>query len=337
MNFQQLAGRKPYRSLTMQSAIAIGSEAPVRLAMSDISVVIPYYNRERYIDETLQSVLRQTLKPLEIIIVNDCSQESSRRYLDQYAGACRIVDLTQNVGLAGARNAGIRVSRGAFIAFLDDDDIWLPQKLEKQRDYLDKHQGCALVHTAAWFFFLDKPDMLYKNFDSGPMMLAQALTNGYLAIVPTVLGRSEVIRAVGGFDDSFRECEDRDFIIRCCASGYRVEGINEGLVRVRRQDQDGLTKRHWRIFRTDLRMCWKHRAHYLQAYGFRGILNFVLEKAQIVLERVPLPGREAWRYVQMNYQTRVGYRDPVPEGNQDPSPISRRPTDKESFVGGDPA
>jgi glycosyltransferase involved in cell wall biosynthesis len=63
-------------------------------------VVIPYYNRERYIDEPVHSVLGQTLKPLEIIIVNDYSQESSRRYLDRYASACKIVDLTKNVGLA---------------------------------------------------------------------------------------------------------------------------------------------------------------------------------------------------------------------------------------------
>ena len=61
---------------------------------SDISVVIPYYNREQYIEEAVQSVMSQTLKPLEIIIVNDCSRESSRRYLDRYASTCKIVDLT---------------------------------------------------------------------------------------------------------------------------------------------------------------------------------------------------------------------------------------------------
>src|ERR1700758_5627858 len=99
-------------------------------AISDISVVIPYYNREQYIDETVQSVLAQTLMPLEIIIVNDCSRESSRRHLDRYADVCRILDLPTNVGLAGARNAGMRAARGKFIALLDDDDIWLPHKLE---------------------------------------------------------------------------------------------------------------------------------------------------------------------------------------------------------------
>ena len=86
-------------------------------ATSDISVVIPYCNREQYIDEAIQSVLAQTLQPLEIIIVNDCSRESSRRYLDRYAGVCSIVDLPVNIGLAAARNEGIRRARGQFIAF----------------------------------------------------------------------------------------------------------------------------------------------------------------------------------------------------------------------------
>ena len=75
---------------------------------SDISVIIPYYNREQYIDETVQSVLAQTLKPIEIIIVNDRSRESSRRHLDRYADTCRILNLPENVGLAAARNAGMR-------------------------------------------------------------------------------------------------------------------------------------------------------------------------------------------------------------------------------------
>src|SRR5215469_14443788 len=100
---------------------------PVRAEMAsarDISVIIPYYNREEFIDEAVKSVLAQTLQPLEIIIVNDCSRESSRRYLDRYQSCCKIIDLPVNVGLAGSRNAGIEAARGEFIAFLDDDDLW---------------------------------------------------------------------------------------------------------------------------------------------------------------------------------------------------------------------
>lgn len=306
---------------------------------SDISVIIPYYNREQYIDEAVQSALSQTLKPLEIIIVNDCSRESSRRYLDRYASTCNIVDLDVNVGLAAARNAGVRQARGRFIAFLDDDDLWLPQKLEVQRRYMDEHPECAIVHTAVWLFFRTGSDELFRRFGEGPMTLAQALTNGYWAIIPTVLIRTEVIHAVAGFDVSFRECEDRDFIIRCCAAGYRVEGISEPLVRVRRQEQDGLTKDHWRIYRADLRMCWKLRQHYLHAYGLRGIWTFVLEKIQFPSGRTRyLDGgvRLILRFIGIKYRVKPGYRDPVlASGRERPLSNSQQPTDRTNLVGND--
>src|SRR5215472_6409032 len=110
---------------------------------SDVSVIIPYYNREEFIDKAVQSALAQTLKPLEIIIVNDCSRKASRKYLDRYADVCTILDLKVNVGLAGSRNAGIQAARGQFIALLDDDDIWLPEKLELQRKYMEEHPACS--------------------------------------------------------------------------------------------------------------------------------------------------------------------------------------------------
>ncbi len=84
----------------------------------DVSAIIPFYNREQYIDETIRSVQAQTLQPLEIIIVNDCSRESSRRHLDRYRDVCKVIDLPKNVGLGGSRNAGIRAARGQFVAFL---------------------------------------------------------------------------------------------------------------------------------------------------------------------------------------------------------------------------
>jgi Glycosyl transferase family 2 len=76
---------------------------------SHISVVIPYHNREQYIDEAIQSVLAQTLEPLEIIIVIDCSRESARRNWDRYAETCTIIDLPMTMGIASVQNQGIRL------------------------------------------------------------------------------------------------------------------------------------------------------------------------------------------------------------------------------------
>ena len=86
-------------------------------AIADVSVIIPYYNREQYIGQAIESVLAQAIKPLEIIIVNDGSRQSARRHLDRYAEICIIVDLPATVGAASARNEGIRRARGKFVAF----------------------------------------------------------------------------------------------------------------------------------------------------------------------------------------------------------------------------
>src|SRR3974390_2293966 len=227
MNSQSAGSVKEKGCLSIQCG-----KAEVDLT-SDISVIIPYYNREEFIDETLDSVFAQTLKPLEIIIVNDCSRASSLRHLDRYEEICKIVDLDTNLGLSGARNAGLQHARGRFIAFQDDDDIWLPEKLAIQRAYLEEHPECAAVHCASIAFYHGGGELRFACDWPAPTTLAQVLTNDCWVSAQTTLIRSEVIRALGGFDVRFRVCEDRDFAIRCCAAGYRMDPISEPLARIR--------------------------------------------------------------------------------------------------------
>jgi glycosyltransferase involved in cell wall biosynthesis len=295
---------------------------------SDISVIIPYYNRESYIDEAVQSVLAQTLKPLEILIVNDASRESSRRFLDRYAKLCTIIDLPVNVGLAASRNAGIRAARGRFIALLDDDDIWLPRKLEVQRTYMEEHPECAGLHSAVWAMFPGRPETFYRRFGTwweptsdpladaraGPVTLSQALMNDYWAIPSTMMFRTEVVRAIGGFDQAFRQCEDRDFIIRFCAAGYRMDAIGEPLAKLRRQGQGSLTSRRWLIFRNDLKTCWKHKRLFCEAYGLWGIACFLLDKLQeptFGIPRVYGGVRRMLWLAKRKCRIKSSYREPV--------------------------
>jgi GT2 family glycosyltransferase len=147
-----------------------------------------------------------------------------------------------------SRNAGIGVARGQFVALLDDDDLWLPDKLETQRKYMEEHPECSVVHCSVWAFFSNKPDEIWKRFGPGPMTLAQALTDERWVVPSTLMIRTHVMRALGGFDTSFRENEDRDFMIRCAAAGYRIEGISQPLIRLRRIGHDSLSERRWRMF-----------------------------------------------------------------------------------------
>ena len=110
-----------------------------------ISVVIPAYNREIYLEEAIQSVLSQTCPPQEIIVVDDGSTDPTREKAQSFGE--RICYLFQeNRGVSSARNAGVNASRGRFLAFLDSDDVWLPQKLEWQMDHLIQNPGTAMVH-----------------------------------------------------------------------------------------------------------------------------------------------------------------------------------------------
>jgi glycosyltransferase involved in cell wall biosynthesis len=291
-----------------------GGKFAVKVTTRDISVVIPFYNREQFIDDAVQSVLTQTLQPLEIIIVNDCSKESSRRYLDRYEGVCKIVDLTKNVGLAGSRNAGIRVARGQFIALLDDDDIWLPNKLETQRQYMEEHPECSAVHSAVVAFFANRPDEVWARFTPGPMTLAQALSDEHWTVPSTLMVRTIPMLAIGGFDESFRECEDRDFMIRFAAAGYRIEGIFDPLIRLRRVGDDRLSEHRWRMYMVHVRIVWLHKALFYRVYGLRGLTNFLLIMLQWASRKtryVDGAVRFLFRFIEIKWQVRPGYYEPV--------------------------
>jgi len=289
-------------------------------APSDVSVIIPYYNREEFIDEAVQSVLAQILKPLEIIIVNDGSREFSRRYLDRYADVCTILDLKTNVGPSGARNVGIHKARGQFIAFLDSDDYWLPEKLELQRRYMEEHPECSAVTCSVSAFFSDRPDQLWTRFGPGPITLAQAMIEEYWAVPSSLMVRTSAMLGAGGFDQRFRVCEDRDFMLRFCAAGRRIEGIPKVLVRYRRTGQSSLTEHRWRLFFVHIRIVWLHRALFYRAYGIRGMVNFLLGtlyKATNNTTYIHAVVKLIVRVVKLKWRIRAGYHEPVPCGVQE--------------------
>jgi len=275
-----------------------------------VSVVIPFRNRARYIDETVRSVLAQTVKPLEIIIVNDASEESARRHLDRWAKECRIIDLKKNVGPAAARNEGIGRARGEFVAFLDDDDLWLSHKLETQLNYMREHPDCAVVCGMVWTICPDGTDSL--STDLPPLWtLPQALSMGHFVVLSTCLVRTLVARALG-FDSRLRAAEDIDFAIRCCAAGSRIESIAEPLARFRRQGHERVTKRNWLLFWTDVKLCWKHKALFYRVFGIRGIISFLLERLHFATRDTRLlDGRVRFlmRVLKVKYEIREAYAD----------------------------
>ena len=114
-----------------------------------VSVITPMYNCEKFISETIESVLNQTYTNWEMIIIDDCSTDKSNQIVKQYIERdkrIRLIALNENSGAAVARNKGIEVSSGRFIAFLDGDDLWEPNKLEKQIQFMtEKNIGFSFT------------------------------------------------------------------------------------------------------------------------------------------------------------------------------------------------
>ena len=116
-----------------------------------VSVIIPVYNSERYISEAVESVLNQTYRNLQVIVINDGSTDGTERALEPYMDHINYF-FQENRGVAAARNVGIRSSRGRHIAFLDSDDIWMPEKLENQVSYMIGHPEFKFLYSDFVYF-----------------------------------------------------------------------------------------------------------------------------------------------------------------------------------------
>ena len=114
-----------------------------------ISIITPAYNAENYISQTIESVQNQSFKDWELIIVDDCSKDYTSVLVKEFENKdprIRMIKAPQNGGVAKARNLGLEQARGDFIAFVDSDDLWEPEKLEKQLAFM-KEKGCVLSYT----------------------------------------------------------------------------------------------------------------------------------------------------------------------------------------------
>lgn len=116
-----------------------------------VSVIIPVYNSEKFIAQTIESVLMQTYHNYEIIIVDDCSKDNSAKIIREYMDKEKhlIYHLQEkNMGVAVARNTGIKLAKGRYVAFLDSDDLWREDKLQKQIEFMKQHDSIAFCYTA---------------------------------------------------------------------------------------------------------------------------------------------------------------------------------------------
>lgn len=232
-----------------------------------ISVVIPTYNRGAAIGATVESALSQDVAPeeVEIIIVDDGSTDDTLSILQSLYGQNPRVRLflIPNAGVANARNFGLEKARGEFVAFLDHDDLWFPQKLEKQLEAIKRSEKIGVVYCN-WQHF-DKngilqshdPHVWQPRFELGRKGVLQKMLMGNLIISMSVpLIRTELLRRVGGFDPKMVPCDDWDVWIRL-ANRSEFVGLRETLVQYH-QHEAQQSRDEDAMWAADNRIRWKY-------------------------------------------------------------------------------
>lgn len=189
-----------------------------------ISCIVPVFNGERYLAEALESILAQTYRPIEIIVVDDGSTDGTRELCARYGDRIRYLR-QNNAGAPTARNLGLSASQGEFIAFLDSDDLWHPEKLARQMELFEVRPELDLCVTHLQRFWVPQLASEQQRFQGH--RFAEVLP-GY--VTQTLLARRRLFSFIGLFDTSRRVGDPMDWFLRAAEQGAVIEMLPDLLV-----------------------------------------------------------------------------------------------------------
>jgi glycosyltransferase involved in cell wall biosynthesis len=214
-------------------------------AFISFSIVMPAYNSEATIDAAIESVLRQTRRDFELIVVDDGSTDNTVARVERYLGTGRIKLITQpHVGSSAARNAAIAESVGEYVSLLDSDDVWLPPYLEAMGETLNANPQAAVAFADAWVLNDDIKKIERRTAMSAwrpstdpsePAAFLRALLEHGNFVYGSATVRRSVLVDVGGFREALPACLDYELWLRIAANGYRFIRCPEILAVYRRR------------------------------------------------------------------------------------------------------
>ena len=235
--------------------------------MKRVSVIIPVYKVEKYIAAAVQSVLKQSYQNFELLIVDDGSPDKSIEICQQFADSRIIILHQQNRGVCAARNTGIRYAQGEYLAFLDGDDMWLPEKLEKHVKHLESAPNIGVSFSRSALidesgnslgtYLMPK----LKNITPSCLLLDNAIGNGSAPVI-----RREVLEAIKFsdslyFDEELHHVEDLECWLRIAIqTDWQIEGIPEALT-LYRLNSGGASTNLLRQFQSWVKVLEKTRAY----------------------------------------------------------------------------
>lgn len=209
---------------------------------TSVGVVIPTFNRAHTLGRALDSVFSQTLPPEQIIVVDDGSTDSAAELVAGYPGVSYLRQ--ENRGVSAARNLGIRHCGCDWVAFLDSDDEWLPEKLEVQFGALAENPGHRLIHCdEIWIRNGRRVNAADRHRKRGGWIFEHCLPLCVISPSAAVIEKG-LIEEAGGFNEGLPACEDYDLWLRVC-SRYPVLYVDRPLLRKYGGHDDQLSHKHW--------------------------------------------------------------------------------------------
>lgn len=247
----------------------------------NITVVIPTYNRCELLRRAVDSVANQTIEPLETVIVDDGSTDRTRQFLGSIKSDSIVPIRTGHKGVSAARNTGIAAARGDWVAFLDSDDWWAPEKLERQRQFHDSNEDLCLSQTEETWIRNGVRVNPRKHHRKPEGWVFRQCLRRCLISPSAVIINMVVFKTCGLFDETLPACEDYDLWLRI-ARRFKIGLLREPLVFKTGGHTDQLSTTHWGLDRFRLRALEKHLEKGLNDGDRRACLKTMVQKAGIV-------------------------------------------------------
>ena len=199
-----------------------------------VSTIIPVYNAEKFLAETIESVLAQTYSNIEFLVVNDGSTDRSGEIARSFGDKVRYIE-KPNGGVSSARNLGISETKGELIAFLDADDLWAPTKIEKQVARFNELDRPGLVLSEAYYIDVNGNRTGENQLPDQKQLIENILLLGPETglFASTGVVHRAVFEKVGGFDKQLSTSADGDFLCRATISGFDIHTVTEPLAMYR--------------------------------------------------------------------------------------------------------
>ena len=198
--------------------------------MPKVSVFIPVFNGEKYVEKAIQGVLRQTFQDFEIIIVNDGSTDSTLEEIDKFTDPrIKVYNNPKNLGLAATRNRGLELANAEYLAINDCDDISYPLRLEEQVTYMEAHKAVGILGTSARRIFPDGTHKLWSYPKNSEEIKCRLFWGSAVINSTAVLRLEDLHRYKLRYREDFPPCEDYDLFERA-QHYFRIENLNKVLI-----------------------------------------------------------------------------------------------------------